>query len=85
MAAATSVKGEQAMFSIGRLSVMLLFAMVPTAVSTYSQRTVAELYRPRTVAEINTLIFEIGLRASSVIQLTLIILFKAEPAKTDVG
>ena len=66
MAAATPIKGEQAMFSIGSLSVILLIAMVPAAVSIYSQRTVAELYRPRTVAEINTLIFEIGLRTSSI-------------------
>ena len=82
MAAATPVKGEQAMFSIGSLSVML-FAMGPDAVSISSQRTVAELYSPRTVAEINTLIFEIGLRASSVTQSTVMILFKAEPAITD--
>ena len=71
------------MFSIGSLSVLLLFAMVPAAVSIYSQRTVAELYRPRTVAEINTLICEIVSRDTSVTQLTVMILFKAEPAKTD--
>ena len=47
------------MFNIGSLSVMLLFAMVPVAVSIYNQRTVAELYSPRTVAEIRTLISEI--------------------------
>ena len=62
---------------------MLLFAIVPAAVSIYTQRTVAELYSRRTVAEINTLIFEIGLRDISVTQLTIMILRKAEPAKTD--
>ena len=66
MAAATPVKGERAMFSIGSLSVMLLFAMVPAAVSIYSQRTVAEPYSPRTVAEINARILEIQLRTSFV-------------------
>ena len=82
-AAATPVNGEQAMSNIGSLSVMLLFAIVLAAVSIYTQRTVAELYRPRTVAETNTLIFKIGSRASSVTQLTVMILFKAESAKTD--
>ena len=62
---------------------MLLFAIVPAAVSIYTQRTVAELYSRRTVAEISTLIFEIRLRDTSVTQLTIMILCKAEPAKTD--
>ena len=71
------------MFNTDSLSVMLLFAMVPAAVSIYSQRTLAGRYSPRTVAEINTHIFEIGLRTSSVTQSTVTILFKAEPPQSD--